>query len=286
MNRIFVLTLVGILGVSTFACAGSPPASAPVAPGAIDGTMAHATHVIKTEVVEYKEGSTVLEGFLAYPTDVAATAKLPTIVVFHDWMGLGADTKMRAEQLARLGYVAFAGDIYGKGVRPQTVDEAGKLAGQYKNDRALMRARAQAALTYVSANPHANTAKAVALGYCFGGTAALELGRSGADLAGIVTFHGGLATPHPEDAKNIKGRVLALHGADDPYVKSDEVLAFEEEMRKAQIDWRLMAYGGAVHAFTVKGAGNDPSKGAAYNAKADARSWEDMRTFLNETIPQ
>ncbi len=281
--RAFCVFLVPVLGVSMLACGGASPPAGASAPAA---TMASASHAIKTETVAYKEGAAPLEGYLAYPTDTAPGAKLPAVVVFHDWMGLGPGTKRRAEQLAELGYVAFAADVYGQGVRPENPGDAGKLAGKFKEDRPLMRARAQAALGYVVSTGRVDVTKTVAMGYCFGGTVALELGRSGAAVAGIVTFHGGLATPHPEDAKNIKGRVLALHGADDPYVKADEVLAFEEEMRQAHVDWQLKAYGGAVHAFAVKEAGSDPSKGAAYNPKADARSWVDLQAFLRELFPR
>lgn len=265
-----------VLAAALVACGGAPPVVAPAPTGT------PAAHAVKTETVAYKEGETALEGYLAYPADAAPGAKLPGIVVFHDWMGLGPGPKRRAEQLAELGYVAFAADVYGKGVRPESPADAGKLAGKFKDDRPLMRARGQAALASLVASGRVDPSKVVAMGYCFGGTEALELGRSGAAVAGIVSFHGGLATPHPEDAKNIKGRVLALHGADDPHVKPEEVLAFEEEMRQAHVDWQLKAYGGAVHAFAVKEAGNDRSKGAAYDAKADARSWVDLQAFLNE----
>ncbi len=270
------------------AACGSAPGPVATAPAAAPATRAaaKATHPIRTEVLPYAEGQTALEGYLAYPSDLAAGSKGPAILIFHDWMGLGPSTRRRADQLAELGYVAFAADVYGKGIRPANAGEAGKLAGKYKEDRVLFRARAHAALKVLAARPGADDSKVVAIGYCFGGTAALELGRSGAPIAGIVTFHGGLATPHPEDAKNIKGRVLALHGADDPFVKADEVLAFEEEMRQAHVDWQLKAYGGAVHAFSVKEAGNDPSKGAAYDAKADARSWDDFQLFLRELFPR
>ena len=124
--------------------------------------------------------------------------------------------------------------------------------------------------------------KTAAIGYCFGGTTVLELARAGADVDGVVSFHGGLDTPTPDDAKKIKGKVLALHGADDPFVPPAEEQAFEEEMRKAKVDWQLVAYGNSVHSFTDWNAGNDNSKGAAYNEKADKRSWEDMRDFFNE----
>ncbi|MFO0664052.1 MAG: dienelactone hydrolase family protein [Polyangiaceae bacterium] len=280
MNAVRAFAFVSTLALyaASLACGGAgavTPAAGPAAGG---------SHPFKAQAVEYKEGATVLEGYLAYPTDIPPGTKRPAVVVFHDWMGLGPGPKKRAEELAQLGYVAFAGDIYGKGQRPANNDEAAKLAGTFKNDRGLMRARARAALAHVSSDPRVDASKVAAMGYCFGGTAALELGRSGAPLAGIVSFHGGLATPHPEDAKNIKGRVLALHGADDPFVKSDEVLGFEQEMRQAGVDWQLVAYGGAVHAFAVKEAGSDASKGAAYNAKADARSWADMQQFFSEVL--
>jgi len=121
-----------------------------------------------------------------------------------------------------------------------------------------------------------------AMGYCFGGGTVLELARSGANLAGVISFHGNLDTPNPDDAKNIKGKVLVLHGADDPYVPAQVVQAFQEEMRKAKADWEFVAYGGAVHAFTQKAAGDDPTKGAAYNASADLRSYARMVTFFQE----
>ena len=129
---------------------------------------------------------------------------------------------------------------------------------------------------------HADSSRMAAIGFCFGGTTALELARSGADLRGVVSFHGGLETPKPEDAENIRGKVLILHGADDPFAPKEQVLALEDEMRKAGVDYQINLYGGAVHAFTVPEAGNDPSKGAAYNASADKRSWEAMKQFFNE----
>jgi dienelactone hydrolase len=127
-------------------------------------------------------------------------------------------------------------------------------------------------------------ARLAAIGYCFGGTAALELARSGALVAGVVTFHGGLGSPTPADARNIKAKVLALHGADDPYVPEAEVKGFEEELRAAGVDWQLVKYSGAVHSFTNPDAGGDNSKGAAYNATADRRSWEAMKAFFAEVL--
>lgn len=235
---------------------------------------------IQTQAVEYKDGDAVLEGYLAY--DDTSTEKRPGVLIVHDWMGVQAFAKKKAEELAGLGYVAFAGDIYGKGIRPANPQEAGLQAGIYKKDRALARSRAQAALKVLENNPLADTSRIAAMGYCFGGMVTLELARSGAELEGVISFHGSLDTPKPEDAQKIKGKVLVLHGADDPFVPPKDVAAFEKEMRDAKADWQLVSYGGAVHAFTNPEAGNDPSKGAAYNEIADRRSWRAMQDFFTE----
>lgn len=235
---------------------------------------------VKSRTVEYKQGDTVLEGYLAW--DDAMKGKRPGVLVVHEWTGLGAYAKKRADMLAQLGYVAFAADVYGKGVRPKTPQEAGAEAGKYKGNRTLFRARLAAALAEMKKSDLVVPSRIAAIGYCFGGTGVLELARSGADVVGVVSFHGGLDSPAPADGKNIKGKVLALHGADDPFVPAVDVVAFETEMRNAGVDWQLVAYGGAVHAFTNPDAGNDNSKGAAYNARADRRSWEAMKTFFGE----
>ena len=235
---------------------------------------------IETKTVEYRQGDTRLVGYLAYPKD--AKGSLPGVLVVHEWMGLNDYAKRRAEQLAELGYVAFAADIYGDGKVAADVKEAGAWSSLYKKDRALLRARTAAGLATLKAQPGVAQEKIAAIGYCFGGTAVLELARSGADMAGVVSFHGGLDTPTPQDAKNIRAKVLALHGADDPYVPADQVAAFEQEMRAAGVDWQLITYGGAVHGFTNPAHGNDNSKGAAYNAAADVRSWAAMRQFFAE----
>lgn len=241
-----------------------------------------ASAAIKTEVIEYKHGDVTLEGFLAY--DDAVNGKRPTVLIVHQWKGLGPYEKKRAEMLAQMGYAAFAVDIYGKGVRPQAPADAGAMAGKYKGDRALLRARVNAGLATLRQQAVCDPAKVAAMGYCFGGTTVLELARSGAEVAGVVSFHGGLGSPTPADAKNIKAKVLALHGADDPFVPVAEVAGFEQEMRAAGVDWQLVAYGGSVHSFTDWNAGNDNSKGAAYNEKADQRSWEALKLFLRETL--
>ena len=235
---------------------------------------------VKTKIVEYKQGDTVLEGYLAW--DSAKSVKRPGVLVVHEWTGINDHIRQRTEMLAKLGYVAFAADIYGKGVRPTAQADAAKTAGIYKNDRTLMRARARAGLDELKKQKFVDPQRLAAIGFCFGGTTVLELARDGADVNGIVSFHGGLSTPTPQDARNIKGRVLALHGADDPFVKADEVAAFQDEMRKAAVDWQFISYGNAVHSFTNIAAGTDNSKGAAYNEKADRRSWQAMKDFFAE----
>ncbi|HET8723192.1 MAG TPA: dienelactone hydrolase family protein [Anaeromyxobacteraceae bacterium] len=235
---------------------------------------------IVTRTVEYRQGDTVLEGFLAYQP--GGPARKPGVLVVHDWLGVSADTRKRAEQLAAMGYVAFAADIYGKGVRPASGKEAAPLAGKYKADRKLLRARVMAGFDELARQPNVDPDRIAAIGYCFGGTTVLELARAGAKVAGVVSFHGGLDSPTPADGKNIKGKVLALHGADDPFVPEADLKAFEQELRSNGVDWQLVKYGGAVHSFTIVGAGNDNSKGAAYNAAADRRSWKAMEDFFAE----
>ncbi len=241
--------------------------------GAVDAKLV-------TKLVEYRQGNTVLEGYLAW--DGSFRGKRPGVLVVHEWTGLGNYVKKRVEQLARLGYVAFGADIYGKGIRPTGPEAAGREAGKYKSDRQLMRARVLAGLDQLASQHLVDRSRIAAIGYCFGGTAVLELARSGADVKGIVSFHGGLDTPSPEDASMIKAKVLALHGADDPIVPPAQVADFQSEMRKGRVDWQMIFYGGAVHGFTNPDAGNDPSKGVAYNEKADRRSWEAMKSFFKE----
>ena len=236
-----------------------------------------ALSAVKVETVEYQSGDTVCEGVIAY--DDADPKARPGILLVHDWMGVSDYAKMRAKQVAELGYVCFVADVYGKGVRPANAGEAAEQAGKYKADRALLRERVNAGLAQLKKNARVFGAKTAAMGYCFGGTAVIELARSGADVAGVVSFHGGLDSPTPEAGKNIKGRVLALHGADDPYVKQEDLTAFQEEMRKNNVDWQMVYYGGAVHSFTNPNAGTDKSKGNAYQAEADVRSWEAMKDF-------
>lgn len=235
---------------------------------------------VQTRIVEYKQGATVLEGYLAW--DDAVSGKRPGVLLIHDWTGVGPYVEQRARQLAGMGFVAFAADIYGRGIRPATPAQAGKEAAKYKQDRPLLRARAEAGLAVLRTQERVDSRRIAAIGYCFGGTTVLELARSGADIAGVVSFHGGLDAPLPAAPQAIKAKVLVLHGGDDPFVPPAEVSAFQDEMRKSGADWQFVAYGGAVHSFTNPAAGKDPGQGAAYNESADRRSWEAMKSFFSE----
>lgn len=235
---------------------------------------------IRTETIEYRQGDTVLEGYAAYDDSLAG--KRPGVLIIHEWNGIGPYVKKRAEQLASLGYVAFAADIYGKGIRPGDMKEASEQAAIYRNNRPLMRERAKAGLEELRKMKHVDPARIAAIGYCFGGGVALELARSGADINGVVSFHGNLDTPHPDQTKQFRPKILVLHGADDPHVTLQQISAFEDEMRHAGADWQMVYYGNAVHGFTNPDNGNDPSRGAAYNKEADMRSWKAMRIFFDE----
>lgn len=233
---------------------------------------------IRMEPVEYKQGGTALEGYLAY--DDAIKGKRPGVIVFHEWWGLNDYPKKRAEQLASLGYVAFAADVFGKGVVTTDPKKAGELAAKYRGDRKLLRARTRAALDVLRKDPRVDKGRIAAIGYCFGGTAALEMARDNQPVLGVVSFHGGLATDMP--AKKIKPKILALQGAKDPFVQEPEVKAFAQEMEAAHADWQLDVYHDAKHGFTNPANGTDDSKPMEYNAEADRRSWQAMKDFFDE----
>ncbi len=239
---------------------------------------------MKTRLVEYKQADQVFEGFMAW--DEAKAGSRPGVLVVHQFMGLSDHERERAQRLAALGYVALAADVYGKAVRPTKRQEAMALTARLRGDRPALRTRVRAGLEALSANDLVDPQRIAAIGFCFGGTAVLELARSGADLTGVVSFHGGLSSPEPEAGKNIKAKVLVLHGADDPTMTAENVAAFQQEMRAGGVDWQMVYYGGAVHGFTQKAAGSDPSRRVAYDERADRRSWQAMRDFFAEIFAE
>ena len=246
------------------------------------GTAAGQAAVVH-KTVDYTHDGVTLEGYLAYDDAVQGTR--PGVLIVHQWMGLTDNERMRADMLAQMGYVAFALDVYGKGIRPANTDEARTQAGKYYGDRELFRARIAAGLAQLKAQETVDPSRVAAIGYCFGGGGVLELARSGAEVAGVVSFHGSLDTPLPAQAGEVKAKVLVCHGAVDPYVKPEAVRGFVDEMEAAGVDYQLIMYAGAVHAFTQKAAGDDPSQGAAYDAAADRRSWGHMQDFFAEIFP-
>jgi dienelactone hydrolase len=233
---------------------------------------------MKTEKVEYKSGDLTFEGFLAYDTNNKGNK--PGVMIVHNWMGITGETESKAIEVAKLGYVAFAGDIYGKGIRPKDAKEAGELAGKYKADIKTLRERANLAIETLRKQKGVDTKKIFVTGYCFGGTTAIEAARSGADILGVVSFHGGL-TPSTDD-KNIKGQIMVHHGAVDPFVPKADVEGFVKGMNDAKVNYQMTSYANTVHSFTEKAAGNDITKGQAYNEQADKRSWLAMKEFLAE----
>jgi dienelactone hydrolase len=235
---------------------------------------------IHTETVDYQQGGVTLEGFLAYDDSIAG--KRPGVLIVHQWQGLTDYEKMRAKMLAQMGYVAFCADIYGKDSQPKNLQEAGALAGKFKSDRSLLRARVNAGLDELKSNQYVDPDRVAAIGYCFGGTTVIELARSGAKLNGVVSFHGGLDSPTPADGQNIRCRLLVLAGANDPFQKPSDLAAFEQEMRNSKVDWQITFYGGAVHAFTQPDVDKLNLSGAKYNESADKRSWQAMKNFFAE----
>jgi len=235
---------------------------------------------MKTESIEYQDGTVALRGFLAY--DDKKTGKRPGILVMPEAFGLGTHAKKNAERLASLGYVALAGDPYGNGVEYGDLQEAIKYAGALREDPAKFRHRARVALDKLAALPQVDASRLAAIGYCMGGTFSLELARDGAPLKGIVSFHGGLETQRPAASGQVKAKVLVCTGADDPFVPVAQVNALADEMTKAGVDWQIISYGGTVHSFTNPEAGKVGMAGLAYNKAADERSWKAMLTFFDE----
>ncbi len=242
-------------------------------------TATPAAAKVITEVIPYTQNGTALKGFLAY--DDAITGKRPGVLVVHEYWGLNEFARQRAEKLAEMGYVAFAADMYGEGKVTQNPEEARQLASHIRSTP-LLRERAQAALQVLAEQKLVDPERLAAIGFCFGGTTVLELAYSGAPVRGVVSFHGGLTVPKPEDWPKIKASFLILHGAEDPHIKPEDISAFMAAMRQGGADWQMNFYGGAVHSFANPAAGHDKSKGVAYNPKAATRSWQAMQLFLQE----
>ena len=235
---------------------------------------------IETKTLTYQIGGDTFEGCVSRPVKV--DGKVPGILVAHDWTGYGPFPKARAEQLAKLGYVALALDMYGQGIHAKNPEEAGKLAGAFYKDASLFRTRSQAALAELLKQPGVDPERIGAIGFCFGGATVLELTRSGANVQGVVTFHGSLKTQTPAEAGTVKTReIVVLHGSRDPLVPPADVAAFMTEMNAAQVPFRLVAYPEAVHAFTNPEAGNDPSKPTAYDPRAADAAYGEMATFFD-----
>jgi dienelactone hydrolase len=237
---------------------------------ALNAGAAHAA--IKTQYVDYKHGDTQLSGYLAY--DDSKTGKRPGVLLVHYRGGLQGETLRDAEMIAKLGYVVFAEDIFGKGVVPKTVPEMTKLTDVYNNDRALMRTRAQSGFDVLKNNAMVDASKIAIIGYCFGGTVAVELAETGAQAIGTVAVHGSFRNFAPEAAKNIKGRVLILHGAEDEVAPLPEVNKLVADLRAAKVNWELTVYSGAQHGFT------NPTNAA--EERADAEYKVAIQRFFKE----
>lgn len=241
----------------------------------------HLGAALVTKPVDYKDGKgTPLHGFVVY--DDAVAGPRPGVIVVHDWRGITDYTHARAEMVAKLGYVAFAADIYGKDVSKGGPPDWMAQIGIYKGDRDLYRERARAAYEAFLKVPQLDPKKVAAIGYCFGGTGVVEMARDGLPLKGVVPFHGGLDARPVTPGKAITAKVLALCGADDPYEKPDDMAAFEKQLKDANVDYQVVYYGHAVHAFTDAAVDALHQSGAAYNAAADKRSWQAMADFLDE----
>jgi dienelactone hydrolase len=238
---------------------------------------------MRTETLHYQADGLEMLGHLAF--DPGQSGRRPGVLVFPEAFGLSEHAKSRAERLASLGYVALAADLHGQQYLTSGLDEAMQLLGVLRENPDKIRARASAPLQALLARPDVDPDRIGAIGYCFGGTMALELARSGAAVAAVAGFHSGLSTKTPEDAKHIKGKVLVCIGADDPGVDFDQRAAFEREMRDGGVNWQMSVYGGVKHSFTNPEADKmGRPEFAAYDEQADRRSWSEMLTLFGEVF--
>ena len=237
---------------------------------------------VKTKKVEYKYGDKTFVGTIAY--DDAMKGKRPGVLVVHEWWGLDDYTRIRAQQLAELGYVAFACDMYGDGKLAAHPMDANAMATEVRKNVADWQGRATAALKVLTDNELVDDKKLAAMGYCFGGTTALQLAATGADLKAVVTFHSALPKFSEAEAKKIKAKVLVCHGADDYFIKPEVIEAFKKALTEAKVPLTFEEYPGAVHSFTVPGADKHAVKGMGYNAAADAKSWSSMKKLFEDAF--
>lgn len=237
--------------------------------------------MLREREVVYEHAGVRLAGLLCH--DDSHGGALPAVMISHAWAGRSEFECNKARALAARGYAAFALDMYGQGVLGRSVEENGALMKPFLDDRALLQGRQQAALATVKGLPEVDAARVAAMGFCFGGLCVLDLARSGADLRGVVSFHGLLGAPGNTVGNRVEARVLVLHGHDDPMCPVADVVAFEQEMTGAGADWQLHAYGHTMHSFTNPHA-NDPGFGTVYNETADRRSWISLLAFLEEVL--
>lgn len=242
---------------------------------------------VHTEIITYSCGDRTFKGYLAMPK---TTQKAPGIIIAHAWMGQDEFARKKAIALAELGYAAFAADLYGDGKTAKTSDEALELMMPLFLDRHLLQQRMIAAYETLKTNPLVDKERIGAIGFCFGGLAAIELFRSGAFVRGVASFHAVLgsklgnqqATVLPI-SKEIQGKILILHGHDDPLVSKEDIESIQNELTQAKIDWQMIIYGRTSHAFTNPEA-HETSLGLIYNASAEKRSWQSMRNFFEEVF--
>jgi dienelactone hydrolase len=235
---------------------------------------------MRMQQVEYKDGDTVLEGYLAY--DDATTDIRPAVLVCPEWWGLTDYPKHRADQLAKMGYVAFVADIYGRGASTDDPKQAGAWHAPFMADRKMLRQRVLAGFNTLLDQKYVDKSRVATIGYCFGGTCALELARSGAPLAGVVTFHGDLSRTDGEGPDHITAKILVCHGAADPFVTPKVLADFQAEMIETKSNYQINIYCDAEHAFTNPSADSHHIPGIAYNEEADHRSWAAMKDFFEE----
>ncbi len=241
-----------------------------------------ASAAVKTEAVQYRDGDQVLTGYLSY--DDALTGPRPGVMVVHEWWGLNDYAKKRAEMLAELGYVAFAADMYGDNKVTTHAPDAKGWMMQITENQAAWQQRALAGLETLKASDKVNPQRLAAVGYCFGGATVMQLAYAGADLDGVVSFHGSLPPASADQQENIKASVLVAHGEKDPMVPAERINAFRQALDAAGADWQMVTYAGAEHAFTNPDADKSGVPGLKYDPKADARSWALMQDFLKEVL--